>query len=78
MVQDDAEVINWETMDNDWRYCGVVGTYGPERQPLNSGLCYKERVVGVPRKRRGRNGFRKGMDQRVILNQTRTMKFKCV
>ena len=46
---------------------------------LDSGLCYKERVVGVPRKRRGRKGSSGAeIDQCVIIIQTRTMKSKCV
>ena len=34
MVQDDADVMNKETMDKDRRYCGAVGTYDTEGQPF--------------------------------------------
>lgn len=74
MLEDDAAVMNEETTDNDRRCSGAVDTYDTKGQPLDSGLYCKERVVGVPRKRRGRKGSSGGeMDQCVIIIQTRTM-----
>lgn len=52
----------------------MVCTYDTKGQTLDRGLCYKERVVGFPRKRRGRKGSSGGaMGQFVIIIQTRTM-----
>ena len=78
MLEDDAGVMNAETTDNDRRYFSGIGMYDTKSQLLDSGLCYNERVVGVPRKRRGRKGSSGGIDQCVIIIQTRTIKSKCV
>ena len=79
MLKDDADVTNEGTRGNDRTYfaaIAAIGTYNTKGQPLDSGSSYKERVVGVPRKRRGRKRSRGG--QFVIIIQTKTMIGKCV
>ena len=76
LLTDDADVTNEGTRGNDRTYFAAVGTYYTKGQPLDSGLCCKERVVGVPRKGRGRK--RSSGGQSGVIIQTKTMIFKCV
>ena len=45
MLKDDADVTNEGTRGNDRTYFAAVGTSNTKGQPLDGGLCYKERVV---------------------------------